>query len=139
MLLWLNDVDAALSSSKPVGGLPETAKDQLDRFMEVFKELEATGPKVEALLGRGNDYLKKSKDGAANNLQNNLRTLKSRWDNILARANDKKIKLEIALKEATEFHDALQVIFIYSNYSLTFKYVFDPICVIFSFRLSSTG
>ena len=73
MLLWLNDVDAALSSSKPVGGLPETAKDQLDRFMEVFKELEATGPKVEALLGRGNDYLKKSKEGAANNLQNNLR------------------------------------------------------------------
>merc|ERR1719367_2005777 len=108
MLLWLNDVDAALSSSKPVGGLPETAKDQLDRFMEVFKELEGTGPKVEALLGRGNDYLKKSKDGGANNLQNNLRTLKSRWDNILTRANDKKIKLEIALKEAIEFHDALQ-------------------------------
>merc|ERR1712223_1884704 len=108
MLLWLNDVDAALSSSKPVGGLPETAKDQLDRFMEVFKELEGTGPKVEALLGRGNDYLKKSKDGGANNLQNNLRTLKSRWDNILTRANDKKIKLEIVLKEAIEFHDALQ-------------------------------
>jgi dystonin len=63
---------------------------------------------VEALLGRGNDYLKKSKDGGANNLQNNLRTLKSRWDNILTRANDKKIKLEIALKEAIEFHDALQ-------------------------------
>merc|ERR1719361_2609493 len=108
MLLWLNDVDAALSSSKLVGGLPETAKDQLDRFMEVFKELEGTGPKVEALLSRGNDYLKKSKEGQAANLANNLRTLKSRWDNILTRANDKKIKLEIALKEATEFHEALQ-------------------------------
>ena len=108
MLLWLNDVDGALSQSKPVGGLPETAKDQLDRFMEVYRELEATGPKVEALLGRGNDYLKKSKDGSATNLQNNLRTLKSRWENILNRANDKKIKLEIALKEATEFHEALQ-------------------------------
>ena len=120
MLLWLNDVDAALSSSKPVGGLPETAKDQLDRFMEVFKELEATGPKVEALLGRGNDYLKKSKEGSANNLQNNLRTLKSRWDNILARANDKKIKLEIALKEATEFHDALQVLCHFYNIAILF-------------------
>merc|ERR1719229_866949 len=108
MLLWLNDVDSALSQSKPVGGLPETAKDQLDRFMEVFRDLEATAPKVEALLARGNDYLKKSKDGSATNLQNNLRTLKSRWDNILARANDKKIKLEIALKEALEFHEALQ-------------------------------
>ena len=108
MLLWLNDVDSALSSSKPVGGLPETAKDQLDRFMEVFKELESTTPKVEALLNRGNDYLKKSKDGTATNLQNNLKTLKVRWENILSRANDKKIKLEIALKEATEFHEALQ-------------------------------
>merc|ERR1712223_2113290 len=108
MLSWLNDVDSALSTSKPVGGLPETAKDQLDRFMEVYRELEATSPKVEDLLSRGNEYLKKSKDGAAANLQNNLRTLKSRWDNILTRANDKKIKLEIALKEALEFHEALQ-------------------------------
>ena len=108
MLSWLNDVDSALSSSKPVGGLPETAKDQLDRFMEIYRELESMGPKVEGLLDRGNEYLKKSKDGSATNLQNNLRTLKSRWDNILTRANDKKIKLEIALKEATEFHEALQ-------------------------------
>merc|ERR1719305_1728728 len=108
MLAWLSDVDTALSTSKPVGGLPETAKDQLDRFMEVYLELEKTSPKVEDLLGRGNEYLKKSKEGQATNLQNNLRTLKSRWDNILTRANDKKIKLEIALKEATEFHEALQ-------------------------------
>merc|ERR1719225_456521 len=108
MLLWLNDVDAALSSSKPVGGLPETAKDQLDRFMEIFRELEATSPKIEDLLSRGNDYLKKSKEGQATNLQNNLKSLKARWDNIMNRANDKKIKLEIALKEALEFHEALQ-------------------------------
>ena len=63
MLMWLNDVDTALSTSKPVGGLPETAQDQLDRFMEVYHDLEATGPKIEALLGRGQDYLKKSKEG----------------------------------------------------------------------------
>merc|ERR1719242_211238 len=108
MLMWLNDVDTALSTSKPVGGLPETAQDQLDRFMEVYHDLEATGPKIEALLGRGRDYLKKSKEGQATNLQNNLKSLKARWDNIMNRANDKKIKLEIALKEALEFHEALQ-------------------------------
>ena len=71
-LMWLNDVDTALSTSKPVGGLPETAKDQLDRFMEVYHDLEATGPKIEALLGCGNDYLKKSKDGQATNGQQHL-------------------------------------------------------------------
>ncbi|XP_023339655.1 dystonin isoform X13 [Eurytemora carolleeae] len=108
MLMWLNDVDTALSTSKPVGGLPETARDQLERFMEVYHDLDATAPKIDALLGRGHEYLKKSKDGQATNLSNNLKTLKARWDNILNRANDKKIKLEIALKEATEFHEALQ-------------------------------
>ena len=41
-------------------------------------------------------------------LSNNLKTLKARYNNIINRANDKKIKLEIALKEALEFHEALQ-------------------------------
>ena len=36
LLLWLSDVDAALVTSKPVGGLPETAKEQLSRFMVSF-------------------------------------------------------------------------------------------------------
>ncbi|XP_046442953.1 dystonin-like isoform X8 [Daphnia pulex] len=108
LLLWLNDIDGALSMSKPVGGLPETASDQLQRFMEVYHELEKNRPLVESCLQRGADYLKRSTDGAASSLQHNLRTLKQRWDNVMNRANDKKIKLEIALKEATEFHDALQ-------------------------------
>jgi len=108
MLLWLNDIDAVSSASRAVGGLPETAKDQLDRFMELYAELEETGPKIDALLGRGNEYLKKTQEGSATNLQNSLNTLKTRWENIHIKMNDKKIKLEIALKEAQEFHDALQ-------------------------------
>ena len=107
-MLWLNDIDGALSMSKPVGGLPETATEQLQRFMEVYNDLEQNRPQVESTLQRGAEYLKRSTDGAASTLQHNLRTLKQRWDNVMNRANDKKIKLEIALKEATEFHDALQ-------------------------------
>ena len=48
--------------AETVRQLGGTAKDQLDRFMEVFHDLEATDPKIEALLGHGNDYLKKFKD-----------------------------------------------------------------------------
>ena len=33
MLLKINDLEAQLITSKPVGGMPETAKDQLDKFM----------------------------------------------------------------------------------------------------------
>lgn len=108
LLLWLNDIDGALSMSKPVGGLPETATEQLQRFMEVYNELEQNRVQVESILQRGAEYLKRSTEGSATSLQHNLRTLKQRWDNVMNRANDKKIKLEIALKEATEFHDALQ-------------------------------
>lgn len=71
--------------------------------------MEQSRPKVETVLQQGQEYLKKSGSGAANNLQHNLRTLKNRWDSVTARASDKRIKLEIALKEATEFHEALQV------------------------------
>ena len=95
--------------SKPVGGLPETASDQLQLFLEVYNELEKNLQLVESCLDRGADYLNQSSDRAAPSLQRNLRMLKQRWDNGMNRADDKKIKLETALKEATEFHDALQV------------------------------
>ncbi|XP_071543036.1 uncharacterized protein shot isoform X14 [Panulirus ornatus] len=108
LLLWLGDIDAALSTSKPVGGLPETAKEQLLRFMEIYDDLEENRSKVESTLQQGQEYLKRSREGAATNLNHSLRTLKQRWESVMNRANDKKIKLEIALKEATEFHDALQ-------------------------------
>ncbi|XP_011865299.1 PREDICTED: dystonin isoform X20 [Vollenhovia emeryi] len=108
LLSWLGDVDNMIVASKPVGGLPETACEQLERFMEVYNELEQNRPKVETVLQQGQEYLKKADTSSAGGLNHNLRTLKQKWDNVLARASDKKIKLEIALKEATEFHDALQ-------------------------------
>lgn len=108
LLSWLGDVDNMIVASKPVGGLPETASEQLERFMEVYNELEQNRPKVETVLQQGQEYLKRAGATSAGGLNHNLRTLKQRWDNVTARASDKKIKLEIALKEATEFHDALQ-------------------------------
>ncbi len=108
MLGWLNEIDGLISTSKPVGGLPETAREQLNRFMEVYNELDMARHKVEALLQNGEQYVGKAKEGAAVHLSHNLKVLKTKWENILSRANDRKIKLEIALKEATEFHEALQ-------------------------------
>ncbi|XP_054709316.1 LOW QUALITY PROTEIN: microtubule-actin cross-linking factor 1, isoforms 1/2/3/4/5-like [Uloborus diversus] len=108
LLMWLNDIDSQLLTSKPVGGLPETAKDQLNRFMDLFNELDSNRYKVESILQQGQNYMKRSGDSSTKTLQHNLRTLKQRWDSILNKSNDRKIKLEIALREATEFHEALQ-------------------------------
>ncbi|KAG8192780.1 hypothetical protein JTE90_019099 [Oedothorax gibbosus] len=108
LLMWLSDIDSQLVSSKPVGGLPETAREQLNRFMELYNDLDNNKHKIDSVLQQGQEYMKRSNEGAAGNLQHNLKTLKQRWDNVLNRANDRKIKLEIALREATEFHEALQ-------------------------------
>lgn len=108
MLAWLNEIDSLVSTTKPVGGLPETAREQLNRFMEIYNELDNNRHKVETLLQNGDNYVSKAKEGAAPHLQHNLKLLKNKWESVLARANDRKIKLEIALKEATEFHEALQ-------------------------------
>ncbi|XP_017129684.1 dystonin isoform X36 [Drosophila elegans] len=110
ILGWLGDVDAVIGASKPVGGLPETATEQLERFMEVYNELDENRPKVETIQAQGQEYIKRQNHMkvSSSNLQHTLRTLKQRWDAVVSRASDKKIKLEIALKEATEFHDTLQ-------------------------------
>ncbi|XP_059224754.1 dystonin isoform X30 [Stomoxys calcitrans] len=110
ILGWLGDVDAIIGASKPVGGLPETATEQLERFMEVYNELEENRVKVETIQAQGQEYIKRQNQMkvSSNNLTHTLRTLKQRWDAVVSRASDKKIKLEIALKEATEFHDTLQ-------------------------------
>lgn len=103
---WINEMDHEVSASKPVGGLPETAKEQLARFMELYNEIEANRFKVDSLVEKGEGYLKKSKE--APTLTHNLKALKTKWENLLNKANEKKIKLEIALAEAIEFHNSLE-------------------------------
>ena len=108
LMAWLTEVESQLVSTKPVGGLPETAREQLNKFLELFSEIESNKSRVETTLAKGNDLCASAAHGSTNNLQHSLKSLKQRWDHILNKANDRKIKLEIALREATEFHEALQ-------------------------------
>ena len=84
----------------------QTASDYLQGFMETFNELEQTRPKIAGVLQQGSDYLERSINES---LSSRLRSLQQGWDNVLHRANDNKMELEVALKEATEFHDTLQI------------------------------
>jgi hypothetical protein len=75
-----------IAGSKPVGGLPETAQEQLERFMDVYNELESSRAKVEAVLQTGQEYLKRAQgSNSSANTQANLKTLKQRWDSVTAR------------------------------------------------------
>jgi len=117
IIMWLNEIDASMGFPKPVGGLPETAREQLQSFLEIFFEVEKAEPKIANLFARGVGYIQRSVEGSAGSLSNNLQVLESRWENTLARANDKKVKLEIAFKEATDFHNTLQSFVEWLTYS----------------------
>lgn len=114
LLVRLSEIDGQMITSKPVGGLPESAKEQLDKFMDVYTELEESGPRVKALLDTGHNLLgKASAERAARNLNQSLDTMQKRWDNIMARANDRKNKLEEAVKQAGSFHNDLNAFIVW--------------------------
>ena len=102
LLEWMSDMDARLATTKPVGGLPETAQEQLNKFMELYHEIMGMKEEVETILSAGANL------DASSNLRSNLSLVKQQWEHLLNRANDRKVKLEIALREAIEFHESLQ-------------------------------
>lgn len=108
MLAKLTDIDGQLITTKPVGGLPETSKEQLERFMLTYNELERVEPRVAALLDAGRQLMEKSLDISSPALSQNLKQLQHRWDNIKSRAAERKNKLEEAVNRADNFHDDLQ-------------------------------
>ena len=72
-------------------------------FQDIFTELEKAEPKVESLLSRGGDLLEKSSD-QVQGLNQDLATLKARWDNINSRARERHGKLQEAANKADNFH-----------------------------------
>lgn len=102
-LQWLSDVEKQVGSSKPVGGLPETAKSQLDQFLQLYEDMETKRPEIEVLIQNGQEYVAKSPENASSTLGQQMKQLRQRWDNLQTRASDKKTKLELALRDAEAF------------------------------------
>lgn len=123
-LRWLNDVDNALSANKAVGGLPETAIEQLEKFTVnfysgffmvsvfhtfvifvqiLFDEMKQCGPKIETVIGSGEDFIAKSPENAASASAQNVGLLKQRWDAVVTKANDKKVKIFLHFQLGTLF------------------------------------
>ena len=109
MINWITDLDAELSIKRPIGGLPETAREQLSKFMILYEELIAGKSKAEDLISDLNVKLAKSKEELTTVFRSNLKTLKAKLDNALSKAEDRKSELEKALKNAQEFDELLKV------------------------------
>lgn len=108
LISWINDMDQQISANKPLGGLPETARKQLADFLKLYEEIESNIPKVEQTIRNVEDRLIGTVEQLTKEFRHNLKTLKSKWDSLLSRANERKSKLELALAEALEFDQALQ-------------------------------
>lgn len=108
MLVWLSEIESQhLNASKPFGGLPETSKEQLDKFLHVYKQLDANETIVQRLIETGKSLVEKKEGSDTHEQQSlvqSLETLANRWLHVKKKAADRKEKLEQAHADANDFH-----------------------------------
>ncbi|XP_069742162.1 microtubule-actin cross-linking factor 1 isoform X16 [Narcine bancroftii] len=105
MQRWLVETERQLSASKPVGGLPETAREQLNAHLELCTVFKAKEEIYKNLINKGQQSCKEAGDS---NLEEGINNLKERWESVEIKLSERKVKLEEALNLATEFHNSLQ-------------------------------
>ncbi|XP_070589119.1 dystonin-like isoform X8 [Erythrolamprus reginae] len=105
---WLTETERHLLASKPVGGLPETAREQLNTHMELCAAFEAKEEKYRCLMQKGVQMLARCPESMETNVEQDINNLKEKWESVKTKLNERKIKLEEALSLAVEFHNSLQ-------------------------------
>ncbi|KAK2495440.1 hypothetical protein MC885_003967, partial [Smutsia gigantea] len=108
-LLELTRMETQLSASKPTGGLPETAREQLDTHMELYSQLKAKEETYNRLLDKGRLMLLSRDDsGSGSKTEQSVALLEQKWHVVSSKMEERKSKLEEALNLATEFQNSLQ-------------------------------
>ncbi|XP_040455213.1 dystonin isoform X3 [Falco naumanni] len=108
MQQWLTDTERQLLASKPVGGLPETAREQLNTHMELCAAFEAKEETYRCLMQKGQQMLARCPESAETNVEQDINNLKEKWESVQTKLSERKTKLEEALNLAMEFHNSLQ-------------------------------
>ncbi|XP_060948240.1 microtubule-actin cross-linking factor 1 isoform X2 [Limanda limanda] len=111
-LQWLRRTESQLSAAKPTGGLPETAREQLQQHLELQAQLAPRGDQYHRLLDQGESMLlARGGEEAAlgtTQTQQNLGMLQNKWASLNTKMEDRKAKLEEAVSLATGFQTSLQ-------------------------------
>ncbi|XP_044142353.1 LOW QUALITY PROTEIN: microtubule-actin cross-linking factor 1-like [Bufo gargarizans] len=105
---WQSRIEGQLSAAKPTGGLPETAREQLQTHMELYAEVKANEELYKQLLDKGQLMILSRDDSAGSATEQNVALLKRKWQNINNKVEERKTKLEEALGLATDFQNSLQ-------------------------------
>ncbi|XP_073668846.1 microtubule-actin cross-linking factor 1, isoforms 1/2/3/4/5 isoform X10 [Paramisgurnus dabryanus] len=111
-LQWLRRTESQLSAAKPTGGLPETAREQLQQHMELQAQLTQRGEQYHRLLDKGESMLlaRGGEDAGpgTTQTQQNLALLQNKWASLNAKIDDRRAKLDEAVSLATGFQTSLQ-------------------------------
>uniref|UniRef100_A0A669CDJ9 Dystonin n=1 Tax=Oreochromis niloticus TaxID=8128 RepID=A0A669CDJ9_ORENI len=108
MQQWLKDTERQLLASKAVGGLPDTAREQLIAHLELCSAFEAKEELYRELQNKGHQLLTMMPESPDSNTEQDLANLKEKWEAVQAKVAERKVKLEEALTVATDFHNSLQ-------------------------------
>ncbi|NXJ64455.1 DYST protein, partial [Rostratula benghalensis] len=108
MQQWLTDTERQLLASKPVGGVPETARKQLNTHMELCAAFEAKEETYKCLMQKGQQMLARCPESAETNIEQDINNLKEKWESVQTKLSERKTKLEEALNLAMEFHNSLE-------------------------------
>uniref|UniRef100_A0A8C7UBW6 Dystonin n=1 Tax=Oncorhynchus mykiss TaxID=8022 RepID=A0A8C7UBW6_ONCMY len=108
MQQWLKDTERQLLASKAVGGLPDTAREQLNAHLELCSALEAKEELYQQLMNKGQQLLTMTPSDQDSNTEQDLRNLQDKRESVQVKVAERKVKLEEALTLATEFHNSLQ-------------------------------
>ncbi|XP_062286760.1 dystonin [Scomber scombrus] len=108
MQQWLKDTERQLLASKAVGGLPDTAREQLNAHLELCSAFEVKEELYQELMNKGQQVLILMPEGPDSNTEQDLTNLKEKWETVQAKVAERKGKLEEALTLATDFHNSLQ-------------------------------
>ncbi|CAL9687988.1 unnamed protein product [Knipowitschia caucasica] len=108
MQQWLKDTERQLLASKAVGGLPDTAREQLNAHLELCSAFGAKEDLYQELIHKGQQLLSVTPEGTDSNTEHDLANLTEKWETVRAKITDRKVKLEEALTLATDFHNSLQ-------------------------------
>uniref|UniRef100_A0A8C7KYA2 Microtubule actin crosslinking factor 1 n=1 Tax=Oncorhynchus kisutch TaxID=8019 RepID=A0A8C7KYA2_ONCKI len=113
-LQWLRRTESQLSSAKPTGGLPETAREQLQQHLELQTQLAQRAEQYNRLLDAGESMLlsrggEEGGPGAGTTqTQQNLALLQNKWASLNTKMDDRTAKLDEAVSLATGFQSSLQ-------------------------------
>ncbi|KIH63925.1 hypothetical protein ANCDUO_05774 [Ancylostoma duodenale] len=120
-MVWLEDVESQLATTKPTGGLPETAEIQLDDFRvlrsecsfddfinSVLLQIAQNKPALEAYIDDANNNLCDGENNGQTWIGRNHATIRNKWAKVKELCADREKKLQLALEEAVALDTSMR-------------------------------